>query len=62
MKSLKELYAEWREGSKHKLVKEVGEQGYVIEPEVREDFSHFAGLNQTIPYDEIVELEREYTK
>ena len=62
MKNLKELYKEWRvltEGLKEDFPNtsvDCGESG------VREDFSGYVGLKETISFEEMWELEKEYEK
>ncbi|MCY9763534.1 hypothetical protein M5X06_00315 [Paenibacillus alvei] len=60
MKSLLNKYTEWRKISEEMLAD--GHAGSVDcgESVVREDFSAFAGLEDTITFDEMLKLEREY--
>ncbi|MBG9737276.1 hypothetical protein [Paenibacillus alvei] len=60
MKTLIEIYAEWRKISEEMLAD--GHAGSVDcgEAVVREDFSAFAGLSDVITYEEMLEIEREY--
>ena len=62
MKNLKGLYAEWREASEQML--EEGFKGSVDcgNTAVREDFSAYAELQETITFEEMLELEKEYNK
>lgn len=62
MKNLKGLYAEWR-----KLMEELMEDYPKTsvdcgESRVREDFSGYVGLKETISFEEMWELEKEYEK
>lgn len=62
MKELKKLYAEWRKISEEML--EDGFKGSVDcgDKAVREDFSNYAELQETISFEEMLELEKEYNK
>ena len=62
MKELKKLYAEWRKISEKML--EDGFKGSVDcgEASVREDFSNYAELSETISFEDMLELEKEYNK
>ena len=62
MKELKKLYAEWRKISEEML--EDGFKGSVDcgDKAVREDFSNYAELQETISIEEMLELEKEYNK
>ena len=62
MKNLKGIYAEWRKASEEML--EDGFKGSVDcgEKAVREDFSAYAELQETITFEEMWELEKEYNK
>lgn len=62
MKNLKGIYAEWRKASQEML--EDGFKGSVDcgEVSVREDFSAYADLPQTISFEEMEALEKEYNK
>lgn len=62
MKNLKGLYKEWRELTE-KLAKDYpGTSVDCGETAVREDFSNYAELPQTISFEEMFELEKEYNK
>lgn len=62
MKDLKGIYKEWRElleglmEDYPKTSVDCGESG------VREDFSEYAGLKETISFEEMFKLEKEYNK
>ena len=60
MKDLTKLYAEWKKVSQEML--DDGFQGSLDcgEQSVREDFSAFAELKETIGFEEMLELERAY--
>nr|DAS48539.1 MAG TPA: hypothetical protein [Caudoviricetes sp.] len=62
MKELKKIYAEWRKVSEEML--EEGFKGSVDcgDKAVREDFSNYAELQETISFEEMLELEKEYNK
>lgn len=68
MESLKKLYAEWRrQAEEHNAWEEEhGGSNPVYwdtdcgESAVREDFSNFANLEETIPFEDMLELERDY--
>ena len=62
MKNLKGIYAEWRKVSEEML--EDGFKGSVDcgESGDREDFSAYAELPETISFEEMFELEKEYNK
>lgn len=62
MKNLKGIYTEWRKASQEML--EDGFKGSVDcgEVTVREDFSNYAELQETISFEEMWELEKEYEK
>ena len=62
MKELKKLYAEWRKISEEML--EDGFKGSVDcgEASIREDFSNYAELSETISFEDMLELEKEYNK
>ena len=62
MKNLKRLYVEWRKVSEEML--EEGFKGSVDcgDKAVREDFSGYAELPETISFEEMLELEKEYNK
>ena len=62
MKELKKIYAEWRKVSEEML--EEGFKGSVDcgDKAVREDFSNYAELQETINFEEMLELEKEYNK
>ena len=62
MKNLKGIYAEWRKASQEML--EDGFKGSVDcgEVSVREDFSAYAELQETITFEEMETLEEEYNK
>ena len=59
-KNLMEVYREWR-----KLNEELEADGNTVsndcgEQAVREDFSNYAGLKETISFEEMLELEKTY--
>ena len=60
MEELKKIYAEWRKISEEML--EDGFKGSVDcgDKTVREDFSNYAELPETISFEEMLELEKEY--
>lgn len=62
MKNLKKLYADWRAVSEEML--KDGFSGSIDcgESRVREDFSNYAELNNTISFEQMFELEKEYEK
>ena len=62
MKELKKLYAEWRKVSEEML--EEGFKGSIDcgDKAVREDFSNYAELSETISFEDMLELEKEYNK
>lgn len=62
MKNLKGIYAQWRKVSEEML--EEGFKGSVDcgDTAVREDFSAYAELPQTISFEEMEVLEKEYNK
>ena len=62
MKELKKLYAEWRKVSEEML--EDGFKGTTDcgDKSVREDFSAYAELPETISFEKMLELEKEYNK
>lgn len=62
MKELKKLYAEWRKVSEEML--EEGFKGSIDcgDKAVREDFSNYAELPETISFEEMEQLEKEYNK
>ena len=62
MKELKKLYAEWRKVSEEML--EEGFKGSIDcgDKVVREDFSNYAELSETISFEDMLELEKEYNK
>jgi len=62
MKNLKGIYAEWRKVSEE-MLKE-GFKGSVDcgDKAVREDFSNYAELSETISFEDMLELEKEYNK
>ena len=59
MKELKKLYAEWRKVSEEML--EEGFKGSIDcgDKAVREDFSNYAELSETISFEDMLELEKE---
>lgn len=62
MKNLKGIYAEWR-----KVSEEMAEDGFkgsvdCGEASVREDFSNYAELSETISFEEMEALEKEYNE
>ena len=59
---LKKLYAEWRKVSEEML--EEGFKGSIDcgDKAVREDFSNYAELSETISFEDMLELEKEYNK
>jgi hypothetical protein len=62
MKELKKLYADWRKVSEEML--KDGFKGSIDcgEASVREDFSNYAELPETISFEKMLELEKEYNK
>lgn len=62
MKELKKLYAEWRKVSEEML--EEGFKGSIDcgDKAVREDFSNYVELSETISFEDMLELEKEYNK
>lgn len=62
MKNLKGIYAEWRKVSEEML--EEGFKGTIDcgDKAVREDFSNYAELSETISFEEMEALEKEYNK
>ena len=62
MKELKKLYTEWRKVSEEML--EEGFKGSIDcgDKAVREDFSNYAELLETISFEDMLELEKEYNK
>lgn len=62
MKELKKAYAEWRKISEEML--EEGFKGSIDcgDKAVREDFSNYAELSETISFEDMLELEKEYNK
>jgi len=62
MKELKKLYAEWRKISEEML--EEGIKGSIDcgDKAVREDFSNYAELSETISFEDMLELEKEFNK
>jgi len=62
MKELKKVYAEWRKISEEML--EEGFKGSIDcgDKAVREDFSNYAELQETISFEDMLELEKEYNK
>ena len=57
---MKTIYKEWRAISKEMLEDGMGGSVDCGEQAVREDFSSFAGLNETISFEEMLELENNY--
>ena len=55
MKDLEKIYKEWR-----KLNEELGASSDCGEQVVREDFSTYAGLEEEISFEEMLELERNF--
>ena len=62
MKNLKELYKEWRKLTEGLMEDYPGTSVDCGERTVREDFSGYAGLKETISFEEMWELEKEYEK
>lgn len=62
MKELKGIYAEWRKVSQEMLEEEFKGSVDCGEVSVREDFSNYAELQETITFEEMLELEKEYNK
>lgn len=62
MKNLKGIYTEWRKVSEEML--EEGFKGTIDcgDKAVREDFSNYAELSETISFEEMEALEKEYNK
>ena len=62
MKSLKELYADWRELTEGLMEDYPKTSVDCGEVSVREDFSNYAELSEIITFEEMWELEKEYNK
>ena len=57
---LEELYADWREVSEEMLADGMCGTIDCGEASVREDFSNYAGLEEEITFEKMLELERRY--
>ena len=62
MKNLKELYKEWRELTEGLMEDYPKTSVDCGETSVREDFSNYAELQETISFEDMLELEKEYNK
>ena len=62
MKSLKELYHEWRTEIEQRHKDKVNAKKYFdsSDPAVRKEFSKWVGLEDEISYNEMFELENEF--
>ena len=62
MKNLKELYKEWRELTEGLMENYPKTSIDCGKASAREDFSNYAELQETISFEDMLELEKEYNK